>query len=166
MSYGYADIINYFQDYAETSSHFLHSANRYCFAATDFIDFEDQETNAKHKFPFLIAGYKSQGVDDAPGKFTIYDLQPNQRSYNINIAIFKNTADTHIGAAKNAAIALDELADNLLTKISYDRIHNLDTPLCCFLEDMDTTINIYKTPIVSAQHAIGIILNMTFNFSR
>ncbi len=166
MSYGYADIINYFQDYAETSPLFLHSANRYCFAATDFIDFEDQETNAKHKFPFLIAGYKSQGIDDAPGKFTIYDTRPNERSYNINIAIFKNTTSTQLGAAKEAVIALDELADNLLAKIAYDRINNLDTPLCCFLEDMDTTINIYKTPIVSAQRAIGIILNMTFNFSR
>lgn len=166
MSYGYADIINYFQNYAETSADFLHSPGRYCFAATDIIDFEDQETNTKHKFPFLIAGYKSQSIDDAPGKFTIYDTRPNERSYNMNIAIFKDTAGTDIGAAKNAAIALDELADRLLAKIAYDRIHNLDTPLCCFLEDMDTTINIYKTPIVSAQRAIGIILNMTFNFSR
>lgn len=166
MSYGYADIINYFQEYAETSSDFLHSPSRYCFAATDIIDFEDQETNAKNKFPFLIAGYKSQSIDDAPGKFTIHDTRPNERSYNINIAIFKNTTSTDINAAKDAAIALDVLADNLLNKIAYDRIHNLDTPLCCFLRDMDTTINIYKTPIVSAQRALGIILNMTFNFNR
>jgi len=166
MTYGYADIINYFQDYAENSPDFLHGPNRYCFAATDIIDFEDQETNTNHKFPFLIAGYKSQSIDDAPGKFTISDTRRNERSYNINIAIFKNTTDTHIGAARNAAIALDELADNLLNKIAYDRLANLDTPLCCFLEYLDMNINIYKTPIVSAQRALGIILNMTFNFHR
>ncbi len=164
----YSDIINYFQAYAVANADFQHTVGgRIAFLASDIEDYQSAENNKALSSPFMIAGFNVDGIDNATSTFSIPFGAQTTRQYNFNLAICKETSDnTANGDTQSTLIALDELAEELVAQIIEDRENNIDTPECCFLEDLDPNIRVFKTNTIGTQKALGIVLSFTFNFCR
>jgi len=171
--HGYSDIINYFEHLATTSADFQHQpGTKIAFIASDISDFQALENIPKFSSPFMIAGYNPEDFDAGREVYTISDDNRDNRMYNINIAIFKEVASINAhGGIKAERIALDEIVDRVMEKVTTDRADAIQNCVpssddCCFFKFMDLEVPIYKTQSIGTRQAIGYILNFNFNFKR
>jgi len=162
----YKDIIDYFESIATripAIGH--HPVNNRAFVVADIQDALAAQ-NTTLISPYMIAGYEPEGIDRGSGLYRFADNSKADRSYSINIAIFKEATldDTATGIQ-----SLDEIADDIFKLIEEDRLDAFggdDADVKCFHKDMSLDVPMYKTSIIGNRKALGLIMNFTFNFCR
>lgn len=168
-NHNYQSIIDYLQSVAEREASIAHGVGgRKTFIKADVSDSLAGQTTFLET-PYAIAGYEPEGIDRGAGSYSFASAKKANRSYSINLAIFKESKlNTHDGTYETLQ-SLDELADSWLAIMEADRLAAFDSgdmDLICFHRDMVLDIPIYKTSTTGSQKALGIILNFTWEFCR
>lgn len=162
----YKSIIDYFESVATRIPAIAHHAvNNKAFVVADIQDALAGQ-NSGLISPYIIAGYEPEGIDRGSGLYKFADGTKADRSYSINIAIFK---EAKLDNTYESLDALDEIADDIFKLMSEDReaaFDGHDDEVRCFHKDMSLDVPMYKTAIIGNRKALGLIMNFTFNFCR
>jgi hypothetical protein len=162
----YKSIIDYFESIATRIPAIAHHAvNHKSFTVADIQDALAGQ-NGGLISPYIIAGYEPEGIDRGSGLYRFSEGAKADRSYSINIAIFK---EAKLDNTYESLDALDEIADAIFALIEADRLAAFDSndpDLKCFHKDMSLDVPMYKTSIIGNRKALGLIMNFTFNFCR
>lgn len=164
--HNYQSIIAYFESIATRIPSIAHHPTTHkSFAVADIQDVLAGQ-NSTLISPYMIAGYEPEGIDRGSGLYRFADGVKAERSYSINIAIFK---EAKLDNTYECLDALDTIADDIFTLIEADRLaafDGSDSQLKCFHRDMSLDVPMYKTSIIGNRKALGLIMNFTFNFCR